>query len=174
MSQTSVKPFICIGSFNPPQNLIIQGLLFHSFCTWENWDMEVKNFAQGYTACKSLWSLNLKPAQGYLPDPLTTVQTCLIHFQNDCIRTPTNHEMNSKMYWVWSEKQVAVQHRFYIVCWEFIGSTFMKVKKRCYCWSAGGQDWRANQGILREVRTLHLKVGSKAHLTATLLPQKVQ
>lgn len=35
MSQTSAKPFICIGSFNPPKNFMIQGLLFHSFYTGE-------------------------------------------------------------------------------------------------------------------------------------------
>lgn len=41
------------------------------------------------TTCKLSWLLNLKPAQGYLPDALTTVPTCLTHSQTDIIKTPT-------------------------------------------------------------------------------------
>lgn len=68
--------------------------------------------------------------------PLTTVQTHLIHFQTDLIRASTNDQMDGNVYWIWSEKQVASQHRLYIVHWEFIRSTFM------------GREGPANPGLL--------------------------
>lgn len=84
MSQASAKPFICTGSFNPPQKSydtrIIISLILHMRKLRL---MKVKNLDQINTACKLLWSLNLKPAQGYLPDPLTIVQACPAHFQTD-------------------------------------------------------------------------------------------
>lgn len=60
---------------------------------------------------------------------LTTVQILLTHFQTDCIRTSTNHQMNAKVYWIWSEKQVGSQRRFYIIHWEFFRSKLVEKER---------------------------------------------
>lgn len=37
--------------------------------------------------------------------------------------------MNAKVYWIRSEKQVASQHRIYVVHWKFIRSKFMEKER---------------------------------------------
>lgn len=79
---------------------MVQGLLFTHFTHERKLRlMMVKNLAQGYTTSKSSWSLNLKPAQGYLPDP----HHCAIHpphthkhFQTNFISVPNKHQTNEK------------------------------------------------------------------------------
>lgn len=79
MSQASVKPFICTGSFNPPHNPMTQRL-FHSFK-----HEKIETYG-GIESCPSLYNLQvivefeLEACTMLSVRPLTTVQTHLIHF----------------------------------------------------------------------------------------------
>lgn len=113
MSQASAKPFICMDSFNPLHDPMTRGLLFHSF------KLEKIETYGGIESCPRLYNLQLivefelEARPRLSVRPLTTVQTHLI--RSDLKRTSTNHQMNAKVYWIRSEKQVASQHRIYIV-----------------------------------------------------------
>lgn len=102
MSQESDKPLICTGSFNPPQNPMIQRLLFHSFK-----HEKIETYG-GKESCPRLYNLQviveseleLEASTMLSARHLATVQTLLIHFQTDLIRTLTNHPKNTKVYWI--------------------------------------------------------------------------